>query len=244
MTVEETRRRNDASMARKRTAKNINPAAANAGSGGPESPMSPIGGNGAMDTLLEKLRAAAPQTRDQRDRRRRARLKEKHQDRIASGQQMPDMAELTKSDDADDSIENPVISPTTPSGEWEKEKASDDKDVADRAASLLLGLRGDGDGDGGEDTLRVRRRRESADVERKDRRSRRRLAASTSTGDVAPAEPSPIPEDLAGEEQEEGGSNRDSGNSEDKAKETMPTTMISPPTPERGSESRPLEIAD
>ncbi|OAA66964.1 cytokinesis protein bni1 [Niveomyces insectorum RCEF 264] len=49
---------------------------------------------GAMDSLLEKLRAAAPQTRDQRDRRRRARLKDRHQVRIASGQKISDINEI------------------------------------------------------------------------------------------------------------------------------------------------------
>jgi cytokinesis protein len=101
--VEETRRRNEASMKRKhaqlKTAADRAAATAGGGVGGggagdgggvPASPSS----TGAMDSLLEKLRAAAPQARDQRDRRRRARLKDRHQVRIASGQKVPDMGEI------------------------------------------------------------------------------------------------------------------------------------------------------
>ncbi|KAK4656581.1 hypothetical protein QC762_205560 [Podospora pseudocomata] len=57
------------------------------GGGGLASPTS----TGAMDSLMEKLRAAAPQARDQRDRRRRARLKDRHQVRVASGQKLPEL---------------------------------------------------------------------------------------------------------------------------------------------------------
>ncbi|EFX03652.1 cytokinesis protein bni1 [Grosmannia clavigera kw1407] len=86
---EETRRRNEASMKRKHAAQ----LKANGGVGGAGDPMIPLPSPtsaGAMDSLLEKLRAAAPQTRDQRDRRRRARLKDRHQVRIASGQKVAD----------------------------------------------------------------------------------------------------------------------------------------------------------
>src|SRR5947209_13918637 len=87
MSMEETRRRNEASMARKRANQAF---ASTPASSGAETPGSATS-SGAMDSLLEKLRAAAPQARDQRDRRRRARLKEKHQVRVASGQKMPDL---------------------------------------------------------------------------------------------------------------------------------------------------------
>jgi cytokinesis protein len=199
-----------------------------------------------MDTLLERLRAAAPQTRDQRDRRRRARLKEKHQDRIASGQHIPDIAELTKAEDTDEGSDV-VASPPTPGAEWaDKDKGSESKDVADRAASLLQGLRGEGDAEG-DDTVRVRRRRESADDERKNRRSRRRVATSANTSETTLPEQPSIPEDLAGEEEEEESGKRDSGGSEDKATATtlpLPVTTLSPPTPEKGTQDRPLEISD
>lgn len=193
-------------MARKRAhAKAINPAAANSGVGdGPLSPSS----TGAMDSLLEKLRAAAPQARDQRDRRRRARLRDRHQVRVASGQTMPDLGDLTKtseSDDADpegDSKNTPNGTPTgishaSEDGDTRMEPISEGEDVADRAASMLQGLRGD-DGepsnqggpssrDGG--SLRVRRRRESADDERRNRRRRRAKEGSTQPSSNANGEP-------------------------------------------------------
>ncbi|KAL9111002.1 MAG: hypothetical protein Q9187_007983 [Circinaria calcarea] len=265
MAMEETRRRTEASLARKRAANNVNPAAANAGISSPESPLSPAG-TGAMDSLLEKLRAAAPQARDQRDRRRRARLKDKHQIRVASGQRIPDMAELTKRDDSDEG-ERASMRPMPPVGEVSEQDAattaviSEGEDVADRAASMLQGLRGDGDGDVAEGvnrdgSLRVRRRRESVDDERKSRRRRRGVGTSNSGSSLAGSSETAailvgsnaIPEEPAREQEssangEEASTQRGFG--EDKGKETLstPTTMISPPTPE-GSEKRPVEILD
>ncbi|KAL2021198.1 hypothetical protein VTK56DRAFT_7385 [Thermocarpiscus australiensis] len=84
--LEEQRRKNEASMKRKNAALK----AAQAAEGSATSPTT----TGAMDSLLEKLRAAAPQARDQRDRRRRARLKDRHQVRIASGQKIPELNEI------------------------------------------------------------------------------------------------------------------------------------------------------
>ena len=202
--------------------------------GGTETPLSPAS-TGAMDTLLEKLRAAAPQTRDQRDRRRRARLKDKHQVRVASGQKMPDIE--TKKDGqrsvsgatvgttAEDA-EEPLTSPDSDgnhvansnninrresgSGLLSPFSDASEADVADRAASLLQGLRGSGIGASGsesnnnvnsavigtsvgtgemDDSLRVRRRRESADNERTRRRARR-AAASAAAAASAEAAPS------------------------------------------------------
>jgi cytokinesis protein len=142
-----------------------------------------------MDSLLEKLRAAAPQARDQRDRRRRARLKERHQVRVASGQQVPEIAaaEEDKGDagenagastaDGDASLLNPENKgdDATP----QDTQVSESEDVADRAANMLQGLRGDGEG-GGE---RARRRRESAEDERRNRRMRRRTAQTSGSKD-------------------------------------------------------------
>jgi cytokinesis protein len=130
-----------------------------------------------MDALLEKLRAAAPQTKDTRDRRRRARLKDRHQVRVASGQKIPETGENVD--------ENGMLAPssTTDAHDTPAEDAiSEGEDIADRAASLLQGLRGEGENEGGakDDSIRVRRRRESADEERNRRRARRR-AAGTST---------------------------------------------------------------
>ncbi|KFY34618.1 hypothetical protein V494_06616, partial [Pseudogymnoascus sp. VKM F-4513 (FW-928)] len=74
ITFEETRRKNEASMKRKNAMLlKVNGSGLSDGTSAPPSPSSA----GAMDSLLEKLRAAAPQVRDQRDRRRRARLQTK-----------------------------------------------------------------------------------------------------------------------------------------------------------------------
>ncbi|KAJ3487826.1 hypothetical protein NLG97_g6318 [Lecanicillium saksenae] len=89
--LEETRRRNEASMKRKHAAQKAAQAANEPGTASATS-------TGAMDSLLEKLRAAAPQARDQRDRRRRARLKDRHQVRVASGQKIPDLNEIPEAE--------------------------------------------------------------------------------------------------------------------------------------------------
>lgn len=86
MEWEEQRRKNEAALKRKNAL-----LAAQAQEAGSTSSTN----TGAMDSLLEKLRAAAPQARDQRDRRRRARLKDRHQQRVASGQKMPELAILS-----------------------------------------------------------------------------------------------------------------------------------------------------
>ncbi|KAK4105017.1 hypothetical protein N658DRAFT_198122 [Parathielavia hyrcaniae] len=101
--LEEQRRKNEASMKRKNALKAAQLGTSDS-AGGPASPTT----TGAMDSLLEKLRAAAPQTRDTRDRRRRARLKDRHQVRIASGQKIPDVSQLgSGSDDASSSAHRP-----------------------------------------------------------------------------------------------------------------------------------------
>lgn len=141
-----------------------------------------------MDSLLEKLRAAAPQAKDQRDRRRRARLKERHQVRVASGQKPPEDAEdedgdeeADKPTEEDTSVdENGLLSPPNPE-EGEEGQVSEGEDVADRAASMLLGLRSNSDANG----ERQRRRRESADEERRNRRMRRRNGTTSGSKDSA-----------------------------------------------------------
>ncbi|KAI9813819.1 MAG: hypothetical protein M1827_003609 [Pycnora praestabilis] len=233
VTMEETRRRNEASMARKRT----NPVVANA-SVAADPTLSPTT-TGAMDSLLEKLRAAAPQTRDQRDRRRRARLKDRHQVRVASGQTIPDLTDTGAEVD-----ESGMLSPESMDSEPSRVASesmgaiSESEDVADRAANLLQGLRGDGGKEEGEDirrdsSLRVRRRRESADDERKLRRRRRGAAGNNSIDKGTPpaplAEEVPIPEEETNGEELEGAS--------------MPTTIISPPSPD-GSENKPVVIPE
>lgn len=255
MAMEETRRRNEASMARKRAnAKAINPAAANSGVGTPDGALSPSS-TGAMDSLLEKLRAAAPQAKDQRDRRRRARLKDKHQIRVASGQTIPDLGELTKNgsgdDEADQSLLNPGAATNGDSGD-KMEPISEGEDVAERAASMLQGLRGDGDADSarpasrdGSGSLRVRRRRESADTERQNRRRRRARDSSSTAGDegdtLSPKlEGETIPEIKEPDDEEDGG---DEAVDDDNKTIPPPKTVVEPPSPE-GTEKKPVVLDD
>jgi len=176
--MEDNKRRVEASLAKKRAA-NVNPASVANGIGSePGSPQ----GSGAMDSLLEKLRAAAPQARDQRDRRRRARLKEKHQDRVASGQQMPEL-QIKEGLEESRGLSVPSERPEGESGtDGEKGKGglSEGEDVADRAATMLQNLRSQAPIDG--DELAISRRREGADEERKARRIRRRTAQQSSAG--------------------------------------------------------------
>jgi cytokinesis protein len=143
-----------------------------------------------MDSLLEKLRAAAPQARDQRDRRRRARLKDRHQVRIASGQKIPEFNEipeveagLQSAKSAESGDGGDVLSPTTDGGlASPKEGGGGEDDVAERAALLLQGMRtGEVDGDEEKRESLRRSRRQTADEERKMRRRRRER---TGTGDT------------------------------------------------------------
>ncbi|EON61594.1 hypothetical protein W97_00809 [Coniosporium apollinis CBS 100218] len=244
-TMEETRRRNEASMRRKQAA---TPSAALAADtpNGPPSPAS----TGAMDTLLEKLRAAAPQARDQRDRRRRARLKDKHQVRVASGQKMPDIPG-TKSADEGGAGETGLLSPTSETseattgegregaGSGTAQPLSDAEDVAERAASLLLGLRGDvsaapdAESVNRDDSLRVRRRRESADDERAARRRRRRqVGGSTAeTGSGMPTPPT-ISEEAEGAAAGDGPApEAEKGDKAGVEDTPTPVTIVSPPSP-------------
>lgn len=226
--IEDTHRRNEANMRRKQ----INPQLANSST--VEAPPSPAS-TGAMDTLLEKLRAAAPQTRDTRDRRRRARLKDKHQVRVASGQKMPDIPGIGETTD-----ENGLLSPTKTEGSEDTVPdgaTSEGEDIADRAASMLQGLRGDsaeGEGVGPSDSLRVRRRRESADGERTRRRQRRAGAGSTDT----PPQSTIVEEPIQTEENEE------MKDTEEAQLSTPPTTVVVPPSPtasEKGGFATPEE---
>lgn len=194
-----------------------------------DAPLSPS--TGAMDALMEKLRAAAPQARDTRDRRRRARLKDRHQVRVASGQQIPETGENVD--------ENGMLSPAKTNESEEGGSAdgatSEGEDIADRAASMLQGLRGDGEGDGEpparEGSLNVRRRRESANDERAQRRARRR-GAGTSTDTTAQTTITEETESTEKNAEDDNGtqevdSKRDSG--EDQL--PTPTTIVVPPSP-------------
>jgi cytokinesis protein len=189
-----------------------------------------------MDTLLEKLRAAAPQHKDTRDRRRRARLQNRHQVRVASGQKIPDPDEIPE---IEESLKSPesvgtegILSPITTST-----KEGDEDDVADRAALLLQGMRGT-DGADDEDTerrdsIRRARRRDNAEEERKARRRRRDKASSVS--ETPGGEDTIIEESGAIKEEEDG--------VDGKEKITTPTTVVVPPSPE-GTKSKPIELDD
>lgn len=229
--LEDQHRRNEISMRRKQQTLNpLSPSALSSDSDAPKSPAS----TGAMDDLLQKLRAAKPEARDQRDRRRRARLKDKHQVRVASGQKIPELGI-----NVDDDGEKPegtedgkdITSPTSDAADPDAAAASaNEVDIADRAAAMLEGLQG-GSSLNKDGSLSVRRRREHADTERQRRRNRRQQASSTKTDDEGAGglmSPTTIPE--------EGGNIADSA--EDRqgedgaADEDMAKVVISPPSPE------------
>lgn len=238
MTLEEARRRTEASLARKR----INVGLANGTSSGGDTPSSPAT-SGAMDSLLEKLRAAAPQARDQRDRRRRARLKERHQVRVASGQKIPDnmMPEAedgnendgTKDENGDEAKPEGgqlgIPNQESETADANKEaQVSEGEDVADRAASMLQGLRNNTDANG----ERLRRRRESAEEERRNRRLRRRHGAGSGSKDSAEGsvlssvrEPSPPRSESA--EPEDGAAAQEKDDDDASSRQT-PSIVVSP----------------
>lgn len=191
VTMEEIRKRNEASMKRKHAQLKAQQATVE---GGPTSPTS----TGAMDSLLEKLRAAAPQARDQRDRRRRARLKDRHQVRVASGQQIPDLNEIPE---AEATLKSPNELPDEDGNTKSPDAAprEGEDDVADRAAAMLQGMRG---GDGADEDDQEKResmrkaRRQTAEEERRLRR-RRREKATTSTAEEGGNESTIIEEEQA-----------------------------------------------
>ncbi|OAA72452.1 cytokinesis protein sepA [Cordyceps fumosorosea ARSEF 2679] len=194
--LEETRKRNEASMKRKHAAQKAAQAAS-------ESASASATSTGAMDSLLEKLRAAAPQARDQRDRRRRARLKDRHQVRVASGQKIPDLNEIPEVEaglkTTDQTIEEENSSMAGPSGPASPNRTQSrdgDGDVADRAAALLQGMRG-GDADDSEKRESLRKaRRQTAEEERRMRRRRRDKASVSNAEDVG-KKADPAEEDAA-----------------------------------------------
>ncbi len=173
------------------------------------------------------------------------------------------MADLTKSNGDSASTRAPLTNGNTDGviDTIPEHQASETEDVADRAANMLQGLRGDGDGDDGASTgtgLRVRRRRESADDERKNRRRRRTAVGSStssgggeqdSTNPSGTTEPSTIVEETAGEEKESRSESRSDSRNDDGRGSTQlddhptPTTIVSPPSP-YGTENKPLEIPD
>lgn len=191
-----------------------------------------------MDDLLQKLRAAKPEARDQRDRRRRARLKDRHQVRVASGQKIPELG-VNVDEEEDGEAGGPskgMLSPKSETAESEGSNVvtspTDAPDVADRAAAMLEGLQGGSVNKDG--SLNVRRRRESADSERERRRRRRQQASSQKTEDGALMSPSTIPEDPAEEEE------KNAADGTDSVGVTTPVTIVSPPSPEQKRSDREL----
>ncbi|KAK5132495.1 hypothetical protein LTR08_009041 [Meristemomyces frigidus] len=256
--LEETWRRNDANMRRKQVGV-INAGLANGGTAQAsalDAPPSPAG-TGAMDALMEKLRAAAPQTRATRDQRRRARLKDKHQVRVASGQKIPETGENVAG--AEGEVEaGGLLSPGLTDGGMEENLeglvegggVSEGEDIADRAASLLSGLRG-GVGEGGllsevparDESLRVRRRRESADDERTRRRARRQRGG-TSMDTSATATPNGVISEEAGEEAGGPTTPADPDREELGRQQQLPsppTTIVVPPSPTTSERHRDWE---
>lgn len=246
--LEEQRKRNEASMKRKNAQFKALQAAE---APGPASP----GSAGAMDSLLEKLRAAAPQTRDQRDRRRRARLKDKHQVRIASGQQVPDFNEIPEVEaalqtgksvasatTADDGASNGLLSPNSLPPTKEAPDAEED-DVARRAAALLQSFQG---GDGAEDDAEKREslrksRRQTAAEERNMRRRRREKAQTSTTGEDGKDGPT----GADGTEAAPSASAEDLSAAADGPSSSRPGTATSAGTPaeETGTEATPAATA-
>ncbi|KAH9882958.1 hypothetical protein J1614_000324 [Plenodomus biglobosus] len=244
--LEEQHRRNEISMRRKASQQNLNPLSPTAlsDSDAPKSPAS----TGAMDDLLQKLRAAKPEARDQRDRRRRARLKDKHQVRVASGQKIPELG-INVDDEGGSEAGGDAGD-----GAAGKGKGSSETDIADRAAAMLEGLQsGSGATLNKDGSLSVRRRRESADTERQRRRNRRQGASSTRTDDGGLMSPSAIPEEGAGDgaadEAKEGadgggGGDGESKDADDEAKPDTPVTIVHPPSPEQKGRELPTPPPD
>jgi cytokinesis protein len=165
---------------------------------------------------------------------------------------MQDMASLVKSPD---NIEASLLSPASEVSSEAISEATDgdvlpenlnDEDVADRAASMLEGLRGEAgteeDEDGEkiplprEDSIRIRRRRESAQDERTARRRRRQQALSateTTLGQppIAEENDSEQPDDF--ENRQSSSSGEKLGDEEEKEgmKPTTPVTIVHPPSP-------------
>ncbi|KKA29581.1 hypothetical protein TD95_003455, partial [Thielaviopsis punctulata] len=206
--LEETRRRNEQSMRRKNNALKaaISPAA-----GADNGQLSPTS-TGALDSLMEKLRKAAPQVKDERYRRRRARLKDRHQNRIASGQQVQELNEIPEAEaglkSATASVSATVSSAAAvadgdaaPASTKPEDPAvlapgqspsGGEDDVAQRAAELLRGMKL---GDSGESPEDAEKRdslwRARMEEERKARRRRR----ETNRSDASAALVSPTKTD-------------------------------------------------
>jgi cytokinesis protein len=198
-----------------------------------------------MDDLLQKLRAAKPEARDQRDRRRRARLKDKHQVRVASGQKIPEIGVNMENGGEGAEGEDEKSKLLSPASETAESEASStagpaagtastaEADIADRAAAMLEGLQS-GTGLNKDGSLSVRRRRESADTERQRRRNRRNQATSAKSEDGGILSPTAIPEEGDGD-----GDRAADQEGEETRDPTTPVTVVHPPSPEQKGRDLP-----
>ena len=187
--------------------------------------------------------------------------------RVASGQEIPETGEnmedtgllspATEGGDSETTSERPGTAEGRPESQnGTAAPGTESEDVADRAASLLQGLRGDEVGDGGvgsvgrDDSLRVRRRRESADEERQRRRAARRRAGNSSV-DAAASGPTSTQTTIAEEQEADASASNEATSSAPPAdgdggegveierppsegndqKLPTPTTIVSPPSP-------------
>lgn len=200
---------------------------------------------GAMDDLIAKLRAAKPEAKDQRDRRRRARLKDRHAVRVASGQKLPDMADLvSQSGGPGAETANGLLSPTSEvCGEESSPGPADDSDadVADRAASLLqdMGGKSDDEANAGSglprDSIRNSKRREMTALEERAKRRQRRQQARSEISLASNIRQGELDDD----EGDRGDYEMDENVSPQKVmlpaspeKKPPPITIVHPPSPE------------
>lgn len=110
---------------------------------------------------------------------------------MASGQKIPDLADVETPENGDDDTSrgdassSDLLSPNglddDASNAGVESQVSESEDIAERAASMLQGLRNNAEAD----SERHRRRRESAEEERRNRRMRRRNGTTSGSKDSA-----------------------------------------------------------
>ncbi|KAL5604134.1 hypothetical protein BROUX41_002123 [Berkeleyomyces rouxiae] len=198
--LEQIHRRNEASMKRKNAVPKSITTGASATEIGPLTPTN----TGAMDSLMEKLRKAAPQVKDKRERRRRALLRDRHQDRVASGQPVPDLSEIPESEVSFHATSNDPNGPLSarsdeptsagagsgPTLLSPSASTGGEDDVALRAAELLRGMKlGDAAETPEDAEKRDSMRRVRMGEERKARRRRRETNRSDASSAGQPASP-------------------------------------------------------
>jgi len=97
---------------------------------------------GAMDALLDKLRAAGPSSRDKREARRRARLRQNGAVRAASITKTPEIDGEQKSDDP--ATEQPASPDITVTSAEKFDRQNEEEDsLTNRTQEMLMRLRGD-----------------------------------------------------------------------------------------------------